>query len=39
MIPFFQKKASGGNFAQKTQILLFSTIFWEIMIDSLEKMY
>jgi len=39
MIPFFEKKASGGNFAQKEPILLFSPKFCEIMIDSLGKMY
>jgi hypothetical protein len=39
IIPFFQKKASVGNFAQKAQILLFSPKFREIVIDSLGKMY
>ena len=39
MIPFSTKKASMGNFAQKAEILLFSTISCEIKIDSLGKMY
>jgi len=39
MIPFFEKKASMSNFAQKAHVFLFLPTFYEINIDSLGKMY